>query len=138
MAHSQAEELLSMERRGFLKGMFGGVTAAGLVIAANPAEIEAFASPLVRDAPLVLDAAPVVGVPGVGEHLYNSRGELVAIINEIRVSTDTVDVSSAFGGGNKMFVPGRRHIDIQVECIATGLDYQNRNMFPMLRGTTCS
>jgi hypothetical protein len=82
-----------MERRGFLKGLFGGVTSAGLIVTATPQEIEAFASPLKKHAPLVLDQ-PSVSVTGSGEHIYNSRGEVVGIITEVTVMRNHLEVTS--------------------------------------------
>jgi hypothetical protein len=73
-----------MERRGFLRGLFGGLTSAGLLIAAEPQELAAFASPLGVDDPVVLDAAPVAPIVGEGDHLYNARGELVAVVRTLQ------------------------------------------------------
>lgn len=86
-----------MERRGFLKGVFGGITAAGLIVAAKPEEIAAFASPLARDVPILVDV-PTVKREGLysGEHLYNADGECVAVITEIRAHSPAINVTSAF------------------------------------------
>lgn len=121
-----------MERRGFLKGAFGGVTAAGLIIAAKPAEIAAFASPLVRDSEVVLDATPMaVGVPQCGEHLYNGRGELVAIIKEIDLSCDSIEVS-VWGDSQRSYIPGLQHFEIRARGIGS-LEYTGKG-FPVVRG----
>ena len=74
-----------MDRRGFLHGLFGGVTSAGLIVVASPNQVEAFASGLVKDAPVLLDAPPQKPVVA-GEHLYNARGECVAMVTGIRVN----------------------------------------------------
>jgi len=74
----------TMERRGFLQGLFGGLTSAGLLIAAAPNELAEFASPLGLHDPVVLDAAPVAPIVGCGDHLYNARGELVAVVSKLQ------------------------------------------------------
>lgn len=73
-----------MDRRLFLQGVFGGVASAGLIVAANQSEIEAFASPLKVGEPLVLDKpipAERTETVTAGEHLYNAKGEVVAIVS---------------------------------------------------------
>lgn len=118
-----------MERRGFLKGLFGGVTSAGLVIAASQSDIEAFASPLVRDAPLLLDR-PAVAPARCGEHLYNASGELVAIITELTLTRDPIEVTHAWDD-KTMYVPGR--LEIAIRAVGVGsVEWAGRT--PMLRG----
>src|SRR6187431_1514404 len=75
----------TLDRRGFLKGLIGGVTAAGVVVAASQTEIAAFGSALAKDAPIVLTPSPAEGSL-VGHHLYNKRGEIVAIITDVFIS----------------------------------------------------
>lgn len=108
-----------MERRSFLKGVFGGLTAAGVIVTASPLEIEAFASPLLRDAPVLLEETPSMAAPlgvGVGEHLYNAAGRLVAIVSRLHLITEKVEVTM-FGAQNPVYLPGRRHFTI----VATGI-----------------
>jgi len=104
-----------MDRRGFLKGVFGGVTAAGVIVAASPADIAAFASPLVREAPVVLDV-PTKAPAESGEHLYNAAGELVAIIDSFNIRRQTIDVTMA-GDLNRVYLPGRLDIDIHARWV---------------------
>lgn len=104
-----------MERRGFLKGLFGGITSAGVLIAASPAEIEAFASPLVKDAPVILDVPPKVMVEP-GEHLYNAKGELVAIVTQITSKMEPEDVTLA-GDSQRVYQPGRTLFELQAVCV---------------------
>lgn len=118
-----------MDRRGFLKGAFGGVTAAGLIIAANADDIAAFASPLGRDASLVLDA-PAALPATVGEHLYNARGELVAIITALTWRTPTVDVT-AFGDTDAVGIMGVSEIEIRATGVCT---IEHTSNGPLLRG----
>jgi len=122
-----------MERRGFLKGVFGGITAAGLIVAAKPDEIAAFASPLVKDAPMVLDAAPLPStMPSAGEHLYNARGELVAMVSAIHYTRDAIETTRA-SDTYRQYVQGLPQIHI--EAIGVGTLVRTHAGFPELRGT---
>ena len=82
-------------RRGFLQGIFNGVAATGLIVAAKPSDIELFTAPLTKGDPVILDQ-PIVNqsTASVGEHLYNSRGEIVAIVESIKMERPKVDVTS--------------------------------------------
>ena len=71
-----------MERRGFLRGLFGGITSAGLIIAAQPQDVAAFAAPLAENDPVLLDATPLAPIVACGDHLYNQRGEFVAVVTQ--------------------------------------------------------
>jgi hypothetical protein len=77
-------------RRGFLKGLFGGVAGTGLIVLAKPSEIEAFTAPLVEGAPLVLDQPMADTAVEMGQHLYNAQGEVVAIVTELSVAMQQV------------------------------------------------
>ena len=104
-----------MNRRGFLQGVFGGVTAAGVIVSASPADIAAFASPMVKDAPVLLDVpAPIP--TSIGEHLYNEQGQCVAVIRSIDIHQDAIDVSM-WGDSQMRYVPGLRRIDIHAHGI---------------------
>src|ERR1700741_3127488 len=94
-----------MDRRNFLKGVLSGVTATGVIVAASPQEIEAFASPLTRDEPVVIDV-PTLNTPalGPGEHLYNAQGKLVGIVTELMLHRDKVK-TTAFDN-QRIHVPG--------------------------------
>jgi hypothetical protein len=102
---------MSMERRGFLKGLFGGVTAAGLIVRANPSDLEAFASPLVKDAPMLV-APPVAEIPELGERLYNADGVCVAIVKRVTVTREQIEATT-WGSDQKVYVPGLMSWDIQ-------------------------
>jgi hypothetical protein len=119
-----------VERRNFLKGVFGGVTAAGLIVTAGPSEIAAFASPLVRDAPIVLDASPVSTVKPY-ENLYNSRGELVAIVRRVDISREMIDVTQ-YDMTSQMYIQGQRHITIEAEGVCDFV-FKDKG-FPEMRG----
>lgn len=107
-----------MERRGFIRGVFGGITSAGLLIGGARDEIEAFAAPLVKQAPLVIDIEPLQrsGPIGHGEHLYNSRGELVAVVTAVHLTRAPVEVTSAFDN-NRLFIPGVPTFSIEAEGV---------------------
>lgn len=113
-----------MDRRNFLQGVFGGVAATGLIIAAKPNDIEAFAGPLRKGAPLLLDK-PTVNpkVVTFGEHLYNSRGEVVAYVTDISVIAEKLDVTGfslteRYSDTGKTFVQGLPNVEIR--AIAVG------------------
>ena len=120
-----------IERRRFLQGVFGGVTAAGVIVAATPAEIAAL-TPLVADHPVVLDTAPPVIVPThVGEHLYNARGEVVGLIDRVSVDRDTIETTT-LGDVGRRFIQGMERIRIEavglctVECRAGRFELRGR------------
>jgi hypothetical protein len=104
-----------MDRRGFLQGVFGGVTATGLIVAASPGDVEAFAAMLAADAPVILDVPPLPA-SHVGEHLYNARGECVAVITSVDMIRDRVEVTSAFDG-HRIYVPGLERFKIHADGI---------------------
>jgi hypothetical protein len=120
-----------MQRRGFLQGLFGGLTATGLIVAATPKEIEAFAAPLVKDEPLVLDA-PMRWQPELGQHLYNERGELVAFVRQVIFQSDMVDVTHS-GSAERHYIQARPSIEIHAVGVCS---YEQRqgDRFPMLVG----
>jgi hypothetical protein len=121
-----------MDRRGFLQGVFGGITAAGVIVAASPSEIEAFTAPLVRDAPVVLDIPPAPATH-IGEHLYNARGELVAFITRVDVVQDRIEMTSAFDS-NRVFVPSLQRVEIRAEAVGQ-LVWDTDRKFQRLTGT---
>jgi len=100
-----------MDRRGFLHGVFGGVTSAGLILAAKPAEIAAFASPLLRDQPLV------ASVPTLGQALYNEQRELVAFVSHIHIRTDRIE-TTMFGNAHASYMP--RPPSFRIEAVGAG------------------
>lgn len=120
-----------MDRRNFLQGVFGGVTAAGLIVAAKPNEIEAYASQLLPKAPLMIDRPPKTPA-AIGEHLYNARGELVAIVRTITVSNEPIDVTTHWDEVSR-FIPGR--LTVEIEAIGLGVvEWDTNQRLPRLRG----
>jgi hypothetical protein len=86
-----------MERRGFLRGLFGGIVGAGVVVTATPKEIATFAAPLAEQTPIVIEA-PAIPVVGCGDHLYNDRGELVAIVTNVHFGNHYTIRAEGVGG----------------------------------------
>lgn len=117
-----------MFRRSFLKGVIGGVTSAGLVVAATPREIEAFAS-AVGDGPVVLDAGRPLGISAiasaqeaisgvhVGQALYNERGDLVACVTKLVTRRDQSFDVTLFDNTSKTYVPGLSRLVIEAEPV---------------------
>ncbi len=103
-------------RRSFLKGAFGGVVTGGLIVQATNADVAMFAHALKPDEPLMLDTPPTPnkdGFPIVGKHLYNEHGEIVAMVTEVVVSSNHMDISS-FHDTHQVFQPqGPMHMDIR-------------------------
>jgi hypothetical protein len=103
-----------MDRRGFLQGVFGGVAAAGtgLIVSATTQEIEAFESPLAKGDPVMLDANTATA--SLGQHLYNERGELVAVVTHIdgfhgeSFNIRAVGTGQVFGGRHGARIRGTK------------------------------
>lgn len=93
-----------MNRRGFLHGLFGGVAAGGVIVTASDEEIARFSRELAAYNPVVVDPTPPAPLPANGEHLYNGRGELVAVVRDLRMSPDGVDITAACVG--VIHIPG--------------------------------
>lgn len=92
-----------MERRGFLKGIFGGITAGGLLLKASPEDVQALAP--AEDEPLIVQPQRIRGVhQACGDVLYNALGEAVAVVTDVRSSRGYIDVTN-FGDTNKVFRP---------------------------------
>jgi hypothetical protein len=98
-----------MNRRGFLSGVFGGITSAGLILRASPSEIEAFASPLVPDQPLMMN---IPSLTAVGQELYNKHGDLVAYVSHIEVLRPNLEVTMA-GDSHRKYMPSVASVHIQ-------------------------
>jgi hypothetical protein len=111
--------------------VFGGVTAAGVIVAASPADIAAFASPMAKDAPLVLDVPPMKA-SSVGEHLYNDRGEVVAVIRSIDFHRQSIDVTM-FRDSHQASMPGPLDFDIYAQGIGHVV-WEDGSRFPRLIG----
>jgi len=105
-----------INRRSFLKGAFGGVVAGGMILRATEADIAAFAMPLKHNEPLLVDIPPTSnkeGFPIVGKHLYNEHGEMVAMVTEVVVSSNHMDITS-WNDSYQVFKPqGPMRLDIR-------------------------
>ena len=107
-----------MERRSFLRGVFGGVTAGGIILAAPAKELEAFAAPLVANQPLIIDPMSDLDV-GIGQRLYNEHGESVAVVTAFHVKPEFVHFRglhgplprSTFRAGETMFLEAQVFAD---------------------------
>ena len=102
-----------MERRGFLKTLIAGTTSTGLILAASPAEVQAFGA--VAKMPVMLSPeriSPPMAVEAMGPVLYSSTGVAVAFVAQVHVRAEHVDVTS-FGGGYRDFGAGPSRMDIQ-------------------------
>jgi hypothetical protein len=110
-----------MERRGFLKGLIGGITSTGLIVQATQDEIAAFADPLAKPAPVVVAPAPMAddGTVDLGTELFNKKGELVAIITGVEIETSPPIEITSFGASNRRVVQGleRNTVTITAECM---------------------
>jgi hypothetical protein len=122
-----------MERRSFLRGVFGGVTASGLILSASPKEIEAFAAPLEPKQPLVVD--PVQAFTRqtieIGEHLYNERGECVAVTTGFRYFRDIEELDHIPGHGRPRTVFVRSEeifLDARVLAHSVEMEYRRNDL----------
>lgn len=97
-----------MERRGFLKGLLGSVTAAGIIVEATPADVERFAG--VRGAPVALAAVPAMPME-LGEYLFNEAGQRVAIITEVTSFTPWIDATPA-AASERVIVAGLPQMEL--------------------------
>lgn len=88
-----------MNRRNFLSGVFGGVAAAGagVIVKASPREIERFASPLVKDEPIIVDAPRAAVLDATELLLYDKHGTPVMAIHNISFNRSLIDVTSLHG-----------------------------------------
>lgn len=106
-----------MERRGFLKGLFGGVAAGGLIVAAKPEEIAAFAGGVQPGDAVAVQVPSAVDLQA-GSPLYNGKGELVAHVRTINVRREMEDVTPR-GATNTHFIPGLVSVVLEAECVPT-------------------
>lgn len=104
-----------MERRGFLKGLIGGITSTGLFIAAKPDDVAALALP--HESPILLAPEPMVQ-PSIerGQELFNARGELVAVVTGVSLTSDRIETTT-FGHTNRQYMPRPARVDLRVECL---------------------
>lgn len=100
----------AMQRRNFLQGLFGGITAGGLLLRTEPKAVEALA--LQPEAPLILQPQPITPAREIGGMLYNEQGEAVCFVTEINYSVERMAVS-AFGESQKAYIPTLGRYDIR-------------------------
>lgn len=97
-----------MDRRGFLKGAFGGVAAGGIVIAAAGADIEAFVSKVKKGDAVGAAATTNSGsctLPSAGEFVFNHNGLPIGIVEGYTSSSCIIDASS-FGDTHSQLISG--------------------------------
>lgn len=82
-----------MDRRGFLKGTFGGVAAGGLIIAAAPLDVVEFVEKVKKGDPMGV-AIPHT-MPGIGHAVFDSVGHAIGVIEDIDRGISVADVSRA-------------------------------------------
>lgn len=102
-----------MNRRGFLQGVFGGVTAAGVLVCASPEEIAAYASPMAQNDPVLLGATSK-SETSVGEFAYNASGQVIGIIADVRITNHPVDATMHWDSVSH-HIPGTVEVDILVK-----------------------
>lgn len=101
-----------MNRRGFLQGAFGGVTAAGIVICASPDEVAAYTAPMFANEPVIVGTPPQPQT-SVGEFVYNERGQVVGVVTEVWGNHYPVNVTRA-GDSHNHYIPGTVEINLKV------------------------
>lgn len=95
-----------MERRSFLKGVFGGATAGGILITACQADVDAFVATVKKNDKIVSSPLMVSGggFP-LGMVLYDHLGRPVAIVES--TSREMEDVTSIYDTW-KFWKPSKR------------------------------
>jgi hypothetical protein len=94
-----------MDRRNFLIGTFGGLTAGGIVLAAEQNDIAAFVSTVQKNAPLTANPVPPPAQIRPGEMLFDHLGRPVAIIQKIEWHRELDNVTK-MGDVFESFAPG--------------------------------
>lgn len=94
-----------MDRRSFLRGTFGGVTASGLVLAGSLNDIELFASDTKPGEALVISPVPgvmdppipaAIGYSGdIGMLVFNHKGEPLGVIDRVDVCRSHIETTMA-------------------------------------------
>lgn len=88
-----------MERRGFLKTLVGGITSAGLLLKASPAEVQTFGAqvdePVILSPQRIQSRADLVTSSEIGELLYDAKGLPVAYITGVHLHRAGFEVTSA-------------------------------------------
>lgn len=103
-----------INRRGFLQGVFGGVTAAGVIVAASPEDVAAFASPV--GSPVTLQQPTFSAYVTPGQELYNADGQIVAIVQNVTMQRDKIEVTT-YSSLSPEYILGQLTIDIRARGV---------------------
>lgn len=112
-----------MDRRSFLKGTFGGVSAAGaLILTATPADVAKFATETPLGTPVASSTLQTkeFGLPDYGEFVFNSQGMPIGVVTSINMYQDSVDVTMSHHE-NRQYMPGLKRIELSVSVIGNAL-----------------
>ena len=71
-----------MERRNFLRGVFGGVAAGGLILKATDADVAHFASGLGMGSPVEAAYNIKPGIAELGNFVYDHKGAILGVISD--------------------------------------------------------
>lgn len=99
-----------MNRRGFLRGTFGGAVAGGIVIATGLPDSKEFVESVKVGDPVAAAHFDTTDPPEYGEMVFNKAGVCIGFITDIKVETEILDASLGWypNDGFKHFVPGLR------------------------------
>lgn len=104
-----------MDRRSFLRGTFGGVVAGGIIVAASDAEIAKFASGVIPETPIDLSPKPNDEVwAQMGEWVYNHKGQIIGVVNDIEVSDKPVGITSFANPHSEVMMSGLKRVTYTV------------------------
>ncbi|MGE0363352.1 MAG: hypothetical protein AB7R67_21750 [Vicinamibacterales bacterium] len=101
---------LMLERRSFLQSLVAGVTSAGVLVKATPAEVEAFAVHRGDAVVLGRPAIPAAQLPN-GMVLYDAAGRAVMRVTSFDVKQEPVDLTSHWDD-HRVYVPGDRRVEL--------------------------
>lgn len=105
-----------MDRRNFLKGTFGGVTAGGIILAAGIPDTEAFVEQVKIGDPIA--ASPAITNapwPNIGEYVFNHQGLIIGVVTGVKANTEIIDVTGRDSW--RSYTPGRRRVTFEVDAI---------------------
>lgn len=95
-----------MDRRGFLRGTFGGVVAGGVIVAAGIPDTQAFIEQVKVGDPI---AAAATSPPIFPDDwmVYNRQGQPIGTIHDYRVEHDPIEIDPSNGYRNYVRGPMR-------------------------------
>lgn len=102
------------DRRGFLQGVFGGVTAAGVIVMA-PERVAAHFTPEIG-APVTLVEPTYSRYVMPGDSLYNAQGQVVAVVRDVSRSRNAIEVTT-FNSSTDEYILGILNIDIHAKGV---------------------